>query len=163
MDQYVPPLVAVATGIVIVLLCFILRVPFFIIGLLSIVMIGYTLQDHMIRFMYEYQHAMSPAFLRKNASIFIIGLVILMSLGFLLLKFGPSTITNNARTPFDGRRPQQSSWNPFSALGKIFGTTGTASRTGYDGYGSRSSRYGLYNNDDDYRTPYASSRNFANI
>jgi len=119
MDQYVPPLVAMTTGVVVILLCFVLRIPFFIVGLLSLVMIGYVLQDHMIRFSSDYRNAISPAFFRNNASLLIISLVILMSIGFLLLKFGPKAISSNE--PILGDRARTSS-GVSSWFGNMFGS-----------------------------------------
>ena len=95
MDAYIPPLIAITAGIVVVLLCFLMRIPFFIVGLLSIAMAIYVLQDHYYRYSAEYKSVMSPAFFRQNASMLIVITVIVMSLGFLLLRFGPRTITSN--------------------------------------------------------------------
>lgn len=95
MDTYIPPLIAITAGIVVVLLCFLMRIPFFIVGLLSIAMAIYVLQDHYYRYSSEYKNVTSPAFLRENASTLIVVIVIIMSLGFLLLRFGPRTITSN--------------------------------------------------------------------
>ena len=134
MDQYVPPLVAMTTGVVVILLCFVLRIPFFVIGLLSLVMVGYALQDHMIRFSSDYRNAISPAFFRNNASLLIISLVILMSLGFLLLKFGPKTIMSNEQIPGNrlGMSSGTSSW-----FGNMFGSRQAPRRSarGYDNDG----------------------------
>lgn len=55
----------------------------------------YVLQDHYYRYSSEYKSLMSPAFFRQNASTLIVVVVIIMSLGFLLLRFGPKTITSN--------------------------------------------------------------------
>jgi hypothetical protein len=95
MDTYIPPLIAIAAGIIVVLLCFLMRIPFFIVGLLSIAMAIYVLQDHYYRYSSEYKSVMSPAFFRENASTLIVVVVIIMSLGFLLLRFGPKTITSS--------------------------------------------------------------------
>ncbi len=111
MDQYLPPLVAVSAATVIVLLCFTLRVPFFIVGILSVAMAIYVLQDHMIVFSYQYSYASVPAFFKDNASTFITIIVIILSLGFLLFKFGPQTVINNEKTRFDAER--QSRGNGF--------------------------------------------------
>ena len=133
MDQYVPPLVAMTTGVVVILLCFVLRIPFFVIGLLSLVMVGYALQDHMIRFSSDYRNAISPAFFRNNASLLIISLVILMSLGFLLLKFGPKTIMSNEQIPGNrlGMSSGTSSW-----FGNMFGSKNDDSNNNIN-YGRR--------------------------
>ena len=167
MDQYVPPLVAMTTGVIIVLLCFVVRIPFFIIGLLSLVMVGYALQDHIIRFSSDYKNATSPAFFRNNASLLIISLVIIMSLGFLLLKFGPKTITMNERTTRD-RLDRSGAQEPgffsslFSGLGNMFGSKQSSrgaqglrrgnendgyGNSGYERSGYERSGYGLRSSD----------------
>ena len=102
MDQYIPPLVAVTSGVVVVFLCFFMRVPFFIVGLLSIFLVIYALQDHLYRFAVDYHNFSAPALIKQNASILIISLVILLSLGFLLLKFGSKAITTNQPLPNHG-------------------------------------------------------------
>jgi len=98
MDQYIPPVVAVATGICAVFLCFLIRIPFFIIGVLSLLLVVYALQDHFYRFTTDYRNFSAPDFLKQNASILIISLVIVLSLGFLLLKFGTKAVAQNQPT-----------------------------------------------------------------
>jgi len=98
MDQYIPPVVAVASGMVLVLLCFFMRIPFFIIGVLSIFLVIYALQDHLYRFAVDYKNFSAPDFLTANAPTLIITIVILMSLGFLMLKFGPRSVMTNRPT-----------------------------------------------------------------
>jgi len=149
MDQYVPPLVAIATGVVVVALCFVLRIPFFIIGFLSVCMVAYVLQDHFMRFSHDYATASAPAFFKANASILIITLVIVMCLGFLVLRFGPSAVVTNAPYARDQAAPQQ------GILGGLFGRVGNMFR--------RSSSYPRnesYRNDSD---PYARSSAFKYI
>jgi len=99
MDQYIPPIAAVATGLCTVFLCFLLRIPFFIVGLLSLLLVVYALQDHLYRFATDYRNFSAPDFLKQNASILIISLVIILSLGFLLLKFGPRAVAQNQPVP----------------------------------------------------------------
>ena len=102
MDQYLPPVTAVATGMVAVFLCFFMRVPFFIVGLLSIFLVIYALQDHLYRFAVDYHNFSAPSMIKQHASTLIISLVILLSLGFLLLKFGPKAIITNQPLPNHG-------------------------------------------------------------
>jgi hypothetical protein len=141
MDQYIPPLVAVSTATVIVLLCFVLRIPFFIVGVLSVAMVAYVLQDHIIRFSSQYSSASIPDFFKQNASIFIITLVILLSLGFLLFSFGPKAIISNERTRYDARQPQSRTSGLFDSFGKMFGRSSSSSQR--DPYAS-SSAYDKY-------------------
>ena len=133
MDQYVPPLVAVTTGTVVVLLCFVLRIPFFIIGVLSILMACYALQDHIVRFSYEYSNPTAPSFFKENASIIITILVIILSLGFLLFQFGSRAITTNAPTRYDTE-------NQSGILGAAGKALGGPTRRESDPY-ARSSTY----------------------
>lgn len=140
MDQYIPPLVAVSTATVIVLLCFVLRIPFFIVGILSIAMVGYVLQDHITRFSSQYSSASIPDFFKQNASIFITTLVIILSLGFLLFSFGPKTIVTNERTMYDARQPQSRTSGLFDSFGRMFGRSSSSQRDPY----ARSSIYDKY-------------------
>ena len=110
MDQYIPPLYAVAFALITVFLCFMMRIPFFILGLLSLVLVAYGIQDHMYRFGGDYTLFSAPSFLIQNAPTFIIGIVILLSLGFLLLKFGPTAIQYNQPTYYNYGNPSTSKY-----------------------------------------------------
>ena len=109
MDQYLPPLVAVTTGVVVIFFCFTLRIPFFLVGLLSIAMMLYAFQDHIVQFSYQYSNMSAPSFFKDNASILITTLVIIISLGFLLFTFGPRAIVSNQQTVFDRNQSGKSS------------------------------------------------------
>jgi hypothetical protein len=143
MDQYVPPLVAVTTGAVIIFLCFTLRIPFFLVGLLSVAMVIYAFQDHIIQFGSQYSSATAPAFFKDNASIFITLLVIILSLGFLLFRFGPTTITTNQRTGYESSRPGSSS-GLFDRLTTMFRNPWSAQSRSPS---SRDFRRDMYSND----------------
>ena len=143
MDQYVPPLVAVTTGAVIIFLCFTLRIPFFLVGLLSVAMVIYAFQDHIVQFGSQYSSATAPAFFKDNASIFITVLVIILSLGFLLFRFGPTTITTNQPTGYESSRSGNSP-GLFDGLFKMFrGSSSAQSRSP----SSRDFRRDMYSND----------------
>jgi hypothetical protein len=94
---YIPPLIALTSAIIVVLVCFLIRIPFFIIGLLSIVMMIYVMQDHYYRFSSDYANAISPAFFRQRAQPIIILVLIVMSIGFILLRFGPIGYVKDSR------------------------------------------------------------------
>jgi hypothetical protein len=96
MDVYFPPIAAVTGGIVVVGLCFLLRIPIFLIGLLSVIVLIYTLTIHSNIFGFEYKTMNVPEFLKQNAPIFIILAVILISLGYILYLFGPKGAVQNA-------------------------------------------------------------------
>jgi len=116
MDEYIPPLIAVTTGVLVVCLCFFMRIPFFLVGILAIALVFYTLQDHLMRFVSDYQHFSAPSFLKENAPVLIITVVILLSLGFLILKFGPIAVVTNQPTSVDygASRSQPGQMNFFS-------------------------------------------------
>ena len=141
MDQYIPPLVAVSTATVIVLLCFILRIPFFLVGILSVIMAFYVLQDHIIQFSSQYSSVSLPDIFKQNASIFITTLVIILSVGFLLFSFGPRAIVTNEKTRYDVRQPQAPSRfsGLFDSFGRMFGRSSSqkdpySSSATYDKY-----------------------------
>jgi len=134
MDQYIPPIYAVASAMVLVLLCFTLRIPFFIIGLFSVFFVIYSLRDHFYRFTVDYQSFSAPDFLKQNASTLIITIVILMSLGFLLLRFGPTAVVMNR--PIEAVPGQRSSWTSG-----WFGQGQNKSNSGNSTYNSMRRRY----------------------
>ena len=136
MDQYIPPLVAVTSGIVVVFLCFFMRIPFFIVGLLSIFLVIYALQDHLYRFAVDYHNFSAPTLIKQNASILIISLVILLSLGFLLLKFGSKAITTNQPTSNHGTPGMFSGFFGKTAAPPYYDNRRTTSERSL-GYGSR--------------------------
>jgi len=143
MDQYLPPLVAITTGAVVVGLCFVLRIPFFLVGLLSIAMVFYAFQDHLFRFSYQYMNPTVPNVFKQHAPIFMITVVIALSIGFLLFRFGPKAITTNEQVPVSRPTPQGSQ-GIFDRFGRIFGTHGP--------YNQHPQHYNRrrYNNNDDY-------------
>ena len=117
MDEYIPPLVAVTTGISVICLCFFMKIPFFLIGIISVFLVIYALRDHLMRFVLDYQHFSAPNFLRENASVLIITLVIILSLGYLLLRFGKKAVVTNQPTNISyGSDTAKSNW--FSGLFK---------------------------------------------
>jgi hypothetical protein len=140
MDQYVPPLVAVSTATIIVILCFVLRIPFFLVGIFSIAMVFYVLQDHIIQFSSKYSSESLPSFFKENSSIFITTLVIILSLGFLLFSYGPKTIVSNEKLRYETRQPLSSRRSGlFDSLGNMFGR-----QNSYRDPYSRSSVYDKY-------------------
>jgi len=141
MDQYVPPLVAVTTGTVVIFLCFTLRIPFFLVGLLSVAMVIYAFQDHIIQFGSQYSSVTAPAFFKDNASIFITLLVIILSLGFLLFQFGPKAITTNQPTGYENRQTGKSP-GFFDGIFKMF--QGSSSQPSRSDYGRRNNMNDYY-------------------
>lgn len=132
MDVYFPPIAAVTGGIVVVGLCFLLRIPIFLIGLLSVIVLIYTLTIHSNIFGFEYKTMNAPEFLKQNAPIFIILAVILISLGYILYLFGPKGAVQNASI-------SNSSSKYESSLNLLKSRDSERSR-GYNTFGSRESR-----------------------
>lgn len=91
-----PPIAAVTGGITVVGLCFLLRIPIFLIGLLSAILLIYTLFVHKSMFGLEYKTMTAPEFMKANASIFIVLAIILIALGYILYMFGPKAAIHNA-------------------------------------------------------------------
>jgi hypothetical protein len=110
MDQYIPPVYAVGVGAFLVLTCFYLRIPFFVVGVISILILLYALQDHFITFSSDYKNFSAPTFFKNNAPVLIIGVVILLSIGFLILKFGPKAITTNEPIRNDYGKESANKW-----------------------------------------------------
>ena len=139
MDEYIPPLVAVTTGILVVGLCFFMRIPFFLVGLIAIALVFYGLNDHLMRFV------SAPAFLKENAPVLMISIVILLSLGFLLLKFGPKTIVTNQPTSM-GYGSSSTQSGPLSFFSKWFSNKQPAQQQPFQQQQGRPySRRNLYN------------------
>jgi len=151
MDQYTPPLVAVSTGIVLIFLCFYIRIPFFIIGILSIAFVIYGFQDHIIRFALDYKSFSAPAFFKENAPVLIITVVILLSLGFLLLKFGSKAVIMNQPTHMDygrslpGQAPQKPGF--FNGLKQWFSRKPNPANRSYNSSMNRYGNSGRYMSD----------------
>jgi len=129
MDVYFPPIAAVTGGIVVVGLCFLLRIPIFLIGLLSLVILIYTLVVHSSIFGFEYKTMNAPEFLKQNAPIFIIVAVILISLGYILYLFGPKGAVKNA--PIS---------NSSESLSNLHRSHNSEKSRGYNIFGSKNSR-----------------------
>jgi cellobiose-specific phosphotransferase system component IIC len=126
-----PPIAAVTGGITIILLCFLLRIPIFLIGIVSVILLIYTIFLHTSLFQLEYKTMSAPAFLKQNAPIFIILAVILIALAYILYLFGPKAIiTNEALTTSSlARRNSSQGFSSFNPFG---------SRQGYNDYNRRS-------------------------
>jgi len=128
MEVYTPPIAAVTGGIVVVILCFMLRIPIFLIGLLSAVVLVYTIFVHRSIFNNEYKTMSLPEFFKANAPIFIILAVIVIALGYILYLFGPkgaihnapmlsSNSTHTAHSSWFGSNSSESKFNPSSWFG----------------------------------------------
>jgi hypothetical protein len=108
MDLYIPPVVAVIGGAAIVGLCFAFRIPIFILGVLSLVLLIYTVVLSLNMFKNEYENvnilkslsSIIP-FVSSNTlgPILIIGVVIILALGYIINLFGIKGMITNASMP----------------------------------------------------------------
>jgi hypothetical protein len=105
MDLYIPPVVAVIGGVAIVGICFAFRIPIFILGVLSLVLLVYTVVLSLDMFKNEYENmnilqsiGSIIRFIPTNnlASILIITVVIILALGYIINLFGIKALFTNA-------------------------------------------------------------------
>jgi len=105
MDLYIPPVVAVIGGVAIVGICFAFRIPIFILGVLSLVLLVYTAVLSFDMFKHEYASmnilqtiGSILRFIPTNnlASILIITTVIILALGYIINLFGIKALFTNA-------------------------------------------------------------------
>jgi hypothetical protein len=105
MDIYTPPILAVVAGLVVVGLCFALRIPIFVIGLLSLVLLLFTVTLNRNMFEIEYNNMtfgktigdlLNTLPTTGLASMLIIATVIILALGYIVYLFGLSSLYTNA-------------------------------------------------------------------
>ena len=105
MDVYIPPVVAILGGLAAVGLCFAFRIPIFLLGIASLILLVYTVVLNRNMFENEYNNmtfGKSIASLFNTvpsnglASILIITTVIILALGYILHLFGLSSFVTNA-------------------------------------------------------------------
>jgi hypothetical protein len=78
-----------------VLFCFYFKIPIFILGALSLVMMGYTVYLNRSMFASDYINQKAPSFLSDHASLIITAFVILMALLYILQLQGLSSFVSN--------------------------------------------------------------------
>jgi len=114
MNVYIPPVVAVLGGLAVVGLCFAFRIPIFLLGLLSLILLVYTIILNRNMFEIDYSNmtfGKSIAALLNTvpsnglASIIIIAVVIILALGYILYLFGLSSFITNAPMQFSSVIP----------------------------------------------------------
>jgi hypothetical protein len=105
MDVYIPPVVAILGGLAAVGLCFAFRIPIFLLGVVSLILLVYTAVLNRNMFEIEYNNMKfgeSIASLFNTipstgfVSILIITVVIILALGYILYLFGLSSLITNA-------------------------------------------------------------------
>jgi hypothetical protein len=105
MDIYTPPIVAVIGGLALVGLCFALRIPIFIVGLLSLVLLCITIVLNRNMFEIEYDNMtfgkaigglLNTVPTNGLASMMIIATVTILALGYIINLFGLSSLYTNA-------------------------------------------------------------------
>lgn len=105
MDINIPPLLTVLGGVAVVGLCFALRIPIFLLGLLSLILLAYTIVLNRNMFQMEYENMtfmrslaalVNSAPTSGLASILIITVVIILALGYIIYLFGLTSLLTNA-------------------------------------------------------------------
>lgn len=105
MEVNIPPVVTVVGGLAVVGLCFALRIPIFIVGLLSLLLLAYTILLNRNMFEIDYDNmtvAKSAAAIFGNipttglVPILIITTIVVFALGYILYLFGLSSFFTNA-------------------------------------------------------------------
>jgi len=104
MDYNIPPVATVLGGIAIVGLCFIFRIPVFLLGVFSLLLLAYTIVLNKNMFDLEYSQmsffksvASATGISESNsvASILIVSTVIILALGYLVHLFGFNIVFTN--------------------------------------------------------------------
>jgi hypothetical protein len=105
MDVNIPPLVTVLGGLGVVALCFALRIPIFLVGLLSLILLAYTVVLNRNMFEIDYD---KMTFVKSIAAVFgtapvnglpsilLIATVVILALGYIIYLFGLSSLFTNA-------------------------------------------------------------------
>jgi hypothetical protein len=105
MDVNIPPVATVIAGAVVVGLCFVLRIPIFLVGVLSLILLAYTIVLNRNIFEIEYERM---TFAKTAAGIFNVlpgtGIgsivlttsIIILALGYIIYLFGLSSLFTNA-------------------------------------------------------------------
>lgn len=105
MDVNIPPVVTVLGGLGVVALCFVLRIPIFLVGLLSLLLLAYTIVLNRNMFEIDYDNM---TFVKSIAAVFgtapvnglpsilLISTVIILALGYIIYLFGLSSLFTNA-------------------------------------------------------------------
>ena len=119
MDPYIPPVGAILGGAVIVGLCFAFRIPIFILGVLSIILLVYTVMLNFNMFKNEYENinvlkniGSILMFIPTSAlgPVLLIGLVIILALGYIINLFGIKGMITNASMPSISNYSNKSSY-----------------------------------------------------
>ena len=105
MEVNIPPVVTVIAGAVVVGLCFALRIPIFLVGVLALVLLAYTIVLNRNIFDIEYENM---TFAKTAAGIFnvlpgtgigslmLTATIVILSLGYIIYLFGLSSLVTNA-------------------------------------------------------------------
>jgi hypothetical protein len=126
MDVNIPPVVAILGGLGLVGLCFAFKIPIFVLGLLSLILLVYTVIVNRSIFQVDYD-AMTfgksiAAFFGKAPtnglpSLMIIATVIILALGYIIHLFGLSSLFTNAPM-FQGQSAPQSQYRNVNSTGR---------------------------------------------
>jgi hypothetical protein len=123
MEYNVHPVVTILGGVAIVGLCFIFRIPVFLLGIISLLLLLYTIVLNKNMFDIEYSQIgffkgvaslTGTSESSSIASIVLVSTVIILALGYLIHLFGYNIVFSNPgmqqMTP-----PKIQGWNPFSS------------------------------------------------
>ena len=120
MEVNIPPLASVVGGLVVVGLCFALRIPIFIVGILSLLLLAYTVVLNRNIFEIDYDNmtfaksvaaVFSSLSISGLPSIIIITTIVVFALGYILYLFGLSGIFKNAAISFPSFSTQSANRN----------------------------------------------------
>jgi hypothetical protein len=126
MDVNIPPVVTVLGGLAVVGLCFAFRIPIFVLGLLSLILLAYTVAINRNMFEIDYDNmtfvnAISAFFGKAPVnglpSLMIIATVIILALGYIIHLFGLSSLFTNAPM-FQGQSAPQSQYRNVNSTGR---------------------------------------------
>ena len=85
MELYVPSLVSFSVAFVIILVCFILRPPIILIGILSAVALVITAYVHITMYRVDYRNFIFDTSIQSKATIILVFAMIVFGIGYMLM------------------------------------------------------------------------------
>lgn len=137
---YLPPLITVALAIFLILVVFTSRVPLLVVAILAIVLILYTVFQHLDLFNPYYRTMDLSSIAGAYATPILITTIILMAIGYILFLMGIK------RTPA-APTPQEPTWslNTFRSSAPNFSRNLFPNSSGSSGYNNQSRLYSALN------------------
>jgi hypothetical protein len=136
MEVNIPPVATVLGGLVFIGACFVFRIPIFIVGLLSLVFLVYTIILNRNLFENEYKNMtimksiaslFNSALTNGFVSIILVVTIIILALGYILYIFGASSFVGNAPM----QMPSISAPNSYSTPQSQYRNYNSAQRNSY--------------------------------